>query len=501
MTSKTTSRFWECFGQLPADIQRQAGEKYKLWRRDPFHASLQFKELTSDLWSIRISLSYRALARRRGELVTWFWIGTHAEYDRLISDIVAHRLEFMLNRCVCKLVHLAIATLVIVIGARVQAAPATGPTTRSAALEAEATMVTLDARGGVPPLDVLAEFERVANVRFDMSDFTNYSLRARKGSRPVNVKLDNVPLYEALRDVLPRMGLRLQPLDGNELAVDAMPPHHEWLGRDHLRIDYGAMIVGLHKLESVWRRAHNERDRPDAAPWLHDRYALLQVFVEPKLDVWLIDQIVEMDEASDREGRSLLSKSIYPNMAYPTDRDGPMTLLHVPLLVSEKVSPDRLATFRGRIGMTRVLRRQRVEFDLTAEGRSVRRAGPIEVKVTPRDAGSPYAVFVELSGLPGEYAYPLQPESCIAAMAALYDSQGARLARAYGQGDILFKGGAGSAHLRCSSGNRERELPPPAKLVMDVPVEFEHFEVPFEFRDVPFERRNEIVAERPQPQQ
>lgn len=86
MTSRTTARFWDCLRKLPADVQRQANEKYDLWTRDPFHSSLQFKEIWSGLWSVRINLNYRALARRRGELVVWFWIGTHAEYDRLIND-------------------------------------------------------------------------------------------------------------------------------------------------------------------------------------------------------------------------------------------------------------------------------------------------------------------------------------------------------------------------------------------------------------------------------
>jgi hypothetical protein len=85
VTSKATSGFWEAFDRLPQEMQRQAKSKYKLWRRDPFHPSLHFKELHKDLWSIRVNLDYRALARRRGELIVWFWIGTHKEYDLLIQ--------------------------------------------------------------------------------------------------------------------------------------------------------------------------------------------------------------------------------------------------------------------------------------------------------------------------------------------------------------------------------------------------------------------------------
>ena len=85
MNSRALRSFWACFARLPVVIQDVARAKYTLWRRDPFHGSLQFKELRPRLWSVRISSGYRALARREGEDVVWFWIGTHAEYDRLIG--------------------------------------------------------------------------------------------------------------------------------------------------------------------------------------------------------------------------------------------------------------------------------------------------------------------------------------------------------------------------------------------------------------------------------
>jgi hypothetical protein len=86
MISKATEDFWEALKRLPRDIQQQATKKFRLWQRDPFHPSLHFKELMPGLWSARINLNYRALARRRDQLVTWFWIGTHDEYDRLIGN-------------------------------------------------------------------------------------------------------------------------------------------------------------------------------------------------------------------------------------------------------------------------------------------------------------------------------------------------------------------------------------------------------------------------------
>ena len=85
MKSRTGRRFWRLYGRLPADVQRQADAAYQLWAIDPFHPSLEFKRLggSARTWSVRIGLRYRAVGRRTGDRVTWFWIGPHAGYDRI----------------------------------------------------------------------------------------------------------------------------------------------------------------------------------------------------------------------------------------------------------------------------------------------------------------------------------------------------------------------------------------------------------------------------------
>jgi len=71
---------------LPADARKQAFAAYRAFKRDPYHPSLQFKRIsaTDSVYSVRIGLHYRALAIFEGDIVTWFWIGSHAEYDKLI---------------------------------------------------------------------------------------------------------------------------------------------------------------------------------------------------------------------------------------------------------------------------------------------------------------------------------------------------------------------------------------------------------------------------------
>jgi len=42
---------------------------------------------TEPVYSVRISLDYRALGVRDGDTVVWFWIGSHADHDRLLASL------------------------------------------------------------------------------------------------------------------------------------------------------------------------------------------------------------------------------------------------------------------------------------------------------------------------------------------------------------------------------------------------------------------------------
>jgi hypothetical protein len=84
--SRTTRSFRAAFGALSEDVQAQARRSYRLFRSDPNHPSLRFKkvEQTENVYSVRVGLGYRALGILEGSLLIWFWIGSHAEYDRLV---------------------------------------------------------------------------------------------------------------------------------------------------------------------------------------------------------------------------------------------------------------------------------------------------------------------------------------------------------------------------------------------------------------------------------
>jgi len=81
-----SKRFWECLEALPTEVQMLARRNYVLLRNDPSHPSLQFKSVSNGKFhSVRVGLYYRALGIPVPGGVHWFWIGAHAEYDRLVG--------------------------------------------------------------------------------------------------------------------------------------------------------------------------------------------------------------------------------------------------------------------------------------------------------------------------------------------------------------------------------------------------------------------------------
>ena len=75
--------FWDCYQRLPESVQKAADKAFAVLKTDPRHPSLRFKKVGA-FWSARIGLQYRAIAVEAPDGVLWSWIGTHAEYTRLI---------------------------------------------------------------------------------------------------------------------------------------------------------------------------------------------------------------------------------------------------------------------------------------------------------------------------------------------------------------------------------------------------------------------------------
>ncbi len=76
--------FWNCRKKLLPSIQKLADKNFALLKKNPDHPSLHLKQVRK-FYSVRIGIKHRALAVEVEGGLLWFWIGTHAEYDKLIK--------------------------------------------------------------------------------------------------------------------------------------------------------------------------------------------------------------------------------------------------------------------------------------------------------------------------------------------------------------------------------------------------------------------------------
>ena len=89
MRSKTTRKFRTLLANLSADLQRRADDAYDQFCRDPDHPGLRFKKVhaTLPVYSARVTKDYRVVGIIKDETILWFWIGKHAEYEKLLSNL------------------------------------------------------------------------------------------------------------------------------------------------------------------------------------------------------------------------------------------------------------------------------------------------------------------------------------------------------------------------------------------------------------------------------
>jgi hypothetical protein len=89
MNSQLTDEFLALFARLPAAVQAQARKNYRLWRDNLSHPSLHFKRIHGNeaIFSVRVGLGWRALGLLENNTIFWFWIGSHADYDKLVKQL------------------------------------------------------------------------------------------------------------------------------------------------------------------------------------------------------------------------------------------------------------------------------------------------------------------------------------------------------------------------------------------------------------------------------
>ncbi len=77
-------RFWDCYRRLPGPVQKLADRNFELLKANPQHPSLHFKKV-GRFRSARVGIHFRAPGVEVPEGVFWFWIGSHADYDKLLG--------------------------------------------------------------------------------------------------------------------------------------------------------------------------------------------------------------------------------------------------------------------------------------------------------------------------------------------------------------------------------------------------------------------------------
>lgn len=84
MKSVPTSGFWKLYHLLPEAVHKEARMAFRLFSQNAAHPGLRFERLRCqpDSWSVRITRDYRAVGRRHDDVMIWYWIGSHAEFDK-----------------------------------------------------------------------------------------------------------------------------------------------------------------------------------------------------------------------------------------------------------------------------------------------------------------------------------------------------------------------------------------------------------------------------------
>ena len=89
MESHLSPPFRKRFSALPKQVKKDALADYRLWIQQPFYNSLHFKLVSekNKAWSVRAGIGWRAVGVRDGDVMIWFWIGSHADYDDLLINL------------------------------------------------------------------------------------------------------------------------------------------------------------------------------------------------------------------------------------------------------------------------------------------------------------------------------------------------------------------------------------------------------------------------------
>jgi hypothetical protein len=80
--------YWRHFDELPAPVRKLATSNYELWKKNPNHPSLRFRQIHPDrpIFSFRVGMRHRTVGvQADDERIVWFWMGSFEHFRELIG--------------------------------------------------------------------------------------------------------------------------------------------------------------------------------------------------------------------------------------------------------------------------------------------------------------------------------------------------------------------------------------------------------------------------------
>ena len=80
--------YWTSFDDLPVDIKKLAEENYQLWKENPGHPGLRFKQIhdSMPIFSFRVGMKNRTVGvQTDDEKIAWFWVGSFKDFETLVN--------------------------------------------------------------------------------------------------------------------------------------------------------------------------------------------------------------------------------------------------------------------------------------------------------------------------------------------------------------------------------------------------------------------------------
>ncbi len=352
---------------------------------------------------------------------------------------------------------------------------------------AEPTLVSLHFKNA-PMSMVIPELARQSGMEIHVWPPGNFG----QNQKTVTIDVDRQPFWEVVRQACAQSGWGPERYGGGGNRLTLSPNGGNWGKRP-------AVMQGQFMVLAANVQRHETLDFGDPQNPSRQYSIYVQVCADPKMRIIRANQNMEVSQAADEKGNSLVVKQT-GYMGYHSGNQNPWFWeLQAPLQLSPDIG-KRLVEFKGVAKFSVQTKTDRWEFGdplkiknqekkiaddsvtltILSVGRNAQNQNSVEVRL---------AISVKSKARLNLFArsderHPLTEYSVLAQSIKLLDARG-RAFQNHGGG-----GGGGGTKWEYSFNFAQRDdqgqaLGDPAKLIWDVPVEIKEVAVPVEFKDLP----------------